>query len=74
MVSHKGRNFEGDTMIGIKFDDTVTITESFYPPASIPNFMAEIGGILGLWLGIGTLQIFLHAFEFVDFLRSILKL
>ena len=56
----------------MKFDETVTITESFYPPPSIPNFMAEIGGILGLWLGIGALQLFLHAYELIEFVTSIL--
>ena len=61
-------------MFGIKFDDTVTITESFYPPASIPNFMADVGGILGLWLGVGILQLFLHAFEIFDYMKSYIKI
>ena len=55
-------------------DQIVTITESFYPPASIPNFMAEVGGILGLWLGVGTLQLFLHAFEVFDYMKSYIKI
>ena len=59
----------GNTKIGLKFDDMVIVTESFYPPASIPTFMAEIGGILGLWLGVGTLQIFVQALEYFNSVR-----
>ena len=59
--------------IELKFDEKVSITEVFLPPPSIANFMAEIGGILGLWLGVGTLQLFLHAFEIVNFIRSNVK-
>ena len=63
----------GNTKIGLKFDDMVIVTESFYPPASIPSFLAEIGGILGLWLGVGTLQMFLYFLEFLDFTKEFVK-
>ena len=63
----------GNMKIGFIFDEMVTVTESFYPPASIPTFMAEIGGILGLWLGVGTLQIFLYAIELFDFTKEFVK-
>ena len=66
---YKGKSLRENTKIGIKFDKMVTVTESFYPPASIPNFMAEIGGILGLWLGVGTLQIFVQALEYFNSVR-----
>lgn len=62
-----------NTKIGLKFDDMVIITESFYPPASIPNFLAEIGGILGLWLGVVILQMFLYFLEFLDFTKVFVK-
>ena len=62
-----------NTKIGLKFDEMVTVTESFFPPASIPNFMAEIGGILGLWLGVGTLQIFLYAIKCLDFTKAFVE-
>ena len=64
----------GNTKIGLKFDDMVIVTESFYPPASIPNFLAEIGGILGLWLGVGTLQMFLYFLECLDFTKEFCKM
>ena len=67
---YKGKSLKGNTKIGLEFDDMVTVTESFFPPASIPTFMAEIGGILGLWLGVGTLQIFVQALEYFNFVRS----
>ena len=74
VLAYEGKTTRGNTKIGIKFDDTVSITESFYPPASIPNFMAEIGGILGLWLGVGTLQLFLHAFEIFGYIKSYIEM
>ena len=70
---YKGKSLRENTKIGIKFDEMVTVTESFYPPASIPTFMAEIGGILGLWLGVGTLQMFLYFLEFLDFTKEFVK-
>ena len=66
---YKGKALRGNTKIGLEFDEMVTVTESFFPPASIPTFMAEIGGILGLWLGVGTLQIFVQALEYFNFVR-----
>ena len=39
------------------FDQTVDITEYYYPEFSLADFLSTIGGILGLWLGVGVVQI-----------------
>ena len=33
------------------------ITEYYYPEFSIAEFLSSIGGTLGLWLGVGVVQI-----------------
>ena len=45
------------TSARITFDQQVTITEYRYPIFSFTNFFAELGGSIGLWLGMGLLQI-----------------
>lgn len=44
-------------MIKLHFDQTVDIKEYYYPKFSLTTFLSELGGILGLWLGIGVMQI-----------------
>ena len=51
------RNF---TKFEITFDKTVTVNRSFYPNPSIYHVVAELGGCLGLWLGVGIVQISLQ--------------
>ena len=38
-------------------DQEVTITESYIPEFSISTFVADLGGSLGLWLGVGAVQL-----------------
>ena len=42
----------------LKFDDTVEITEYKYADLNFTKLCAEIGGALGLWLGLGIIQLF----------------
>ena len=35
----------------------VTVTESYIPEFSFSTFVADLGGSLGLWLGVGAVQI-----------------
>ena len=46
------------TQITFFIDDTVEITEYRYADLNFPNLCAEIGGALGLWLGLGIIQLF----------------
>ena len=48
---------EKATDIQLTFDQTVTITESFYPGISPTKIFSDLGGSLGLWLGVGVVQI-----------------
>ena len=35
----------------------VEVTESYIPEFSVSTFLAGIGGSLGLWLGVGAVQL-----------------
>ena len=35
----------------------VEVTEFYIPEFSITTFLAELGGSLGLWLGVGAVQL-----------------
>ena len=41
----------------ITFKQDVPIIEHFYPEFSLPGFLTNFGGTLGLWLGVGVLQL-----------------
>ena len=43
--------------IGFTINPEVTITESYIPEFSVSTFFADLGGSLGLWLGVGAVQL-----------------
>ena len=52
------RHIEGNiSWIDLSIDQNVVITESFYPSFSPLSFLTMMGGALGLWLGMGVLQV-----------------
>ena len=55
MISKKHRsNF---TSLFLDIIQEVQVTEYYFPEFSIAKFFAEIGGSLGIWLGVGTMQL-----------------
>ena len=56
---------EFDSSFEITFDQTVRVTESFYPSQSISTLFVDLGGSLGLWLGLGILQLSVNVIEFI---------
>ena len=60
------------TRIMITFDQTVSITESFYPALSISELFSDMGGSIGLWLGVGLLQICYYLMDFIEYIKSVI--
>ena len=42
---------------GFYINQKVQVTESYIPDFSVTSFLAGLGGSLGLWLGVGAVQI-----------------
>ena len=46
-----------ESRLKLSIKDTIVITKHFYPPLSIMTLFSSLGGVLGLWLGMGIMQI-----------------
>ena len=51
---------------GFDLDQTVSITESSFPSPSLTKLLSELGGSLGLWLGLGLLQLCFSLIELIN--------
>ena len=49
---------EGGSAIDITFFDTILVTTTSFPTFSFSDALAKLGGAMGLWLGIGIMQVF----------------
>ena len=43
--------------LSFSINQEVDVTESHIPKFSVSKFLAELGGSLGLWLGVGVVQL-----------------
>ena len=59
------------SMIALEFDDTVEITEYKYAGLNFTKLCAEMGGALGLWLGLGIIQLFHEGLDLVKKLKQL---
>ena len=58
LISSKFTDNTDLTVFDFTFDQTVTITEAFYPKFKLQKFLSDTGGAAGLWLGLGMVQMF----------------
>lgn len=56
-------------VIQLDFHPEVKITESYFPPFSVSTFFANFGGSLGLWLGVGAVQLLENVLQFSKWLN-----
>ena len=45
------------TRLRMTIDQTVVLHLSDYPPINFPVYLADLGGAIGLWLGVGIVQL-----------------
>ena len=43
--------------MNFSFKQVVSVTEYFFPEFSFTEFLSSMGGAMGLWLGLGVLQL-----------------
>ena len=67
---HKYRH----SLLSLTFNHEVTITEYYIPDFSISSFFADLGGSLGLWLGVGFVQLLGNWIQFMSWIRSKIKI
>ena len=53
----KRRIDEDASILDITIKQSVTVSEYFFPEFSVSLFLSSMGGALGLWLGLGVLQL-----------------
>ena len=59
--------------LDISIDQTVSVEEYFYPEFSMADFLSSLGGSLGLWLGVGVVQIGGYGTIIVQKLKSMFQ-
>ena len=50
-------SYTGSPAVELVLSDKVMVTHNFYPKFSLVEALASLGGSLGLWLGLGVLQL-----------------
>ena len=59
-----------DNIIKLDLDPDVGTIESYFPEFSISAFFADLGGSLGLWLGLGAVQLLSSVADFLKTMKS----
>ena len=70
MVSNERSDYDQVSTFDVSLDQVVTVTESRYPKMSFTKLLSDIGGSLGIWLGMGVIQL---CVIFVNLLSSKLR-
>ena len=60
--------------INIMFDQVVNIQESIFLPPSLTTLLADLGGCLGLWLGVGIVQLCIHGLNLIKIMQEGIKM
>ena len=61
---------QGSNVIKLTLDPTVETIEAFFPKFSLSAFLADIGGSLGLWMGLGAVQLLSSVADMLSIMKS----
>ena len=64
MVYNEIRKDLNLSTIDLTFDQEVIITESYYAKVSFTKLFSDLGGALGIWLGVGIIQMCIFMTDF----------
>ena len=62
------------TRFEFTFDQDVVVTRTLFPPFSLSQFLSNLGGSLGLWLGLGVLQLCTNLMEVALKMKQIFRI
>ena len=57
-----------DTGFSFAINQQVDVTEYFIPEFSVSTFLAELGGSIGLWLGVGAVQLLSNGVHLINWI------
>ena len=61
------------SLISFYFNEETTITESYIPGFSLATYFADLGGSLGLWLGVGAVQLLGYGLSLISLSKKLIK-
>ena len=59
--------------VDLALDTVVSVEEFFYPSLSLSKLFSDLGGALGLWLGVGLMQLCFNLMDFMKYLSTFLS-
>ena len=60
------------SIIRFYFNEETTITESYIPEFSLATYFADLGGSLGLWLGVGAVQLLGYGLSLISLSKKLI--
>ena len=64
------KKLKSANIIKLDLDPLVDTTESYFPDFSLSGFLADCGGSLGLWMGLGAVQLISNAADLLSMMKS----